>query len=323
MDGVAGLKEAGPQEISFFAHARYREDLESTRAGAVLVSDQPPPGHRAAFIRVRNPHLAFARIAQLFHPRPRFEPGVHSQAWVHPEAQVDPSATVMAHASVDRGARVGPRAVLFPGVYLGEGARVGEGSILYPNVTVREHCVVGARCILHASSVVGADGFGFAYDEKTPAHVKVPQAGIARLEDDVELGAGSCVDRGTTGETLVGRGSKIDNLVQIAHNVRIGALSILCAQVGISGSTELGAGAVLAGQVGVVGHLKLGAGMRAGAQSGIAQDVPDGESVSGYPAFPHKEWLRSVAAFKTLPELAREVRELRRELEKLQREKSK
>lgn len=318
--GLNGLSEAGPDELSFYGNARYHRQLATTRAGAVLVSEAPAPRAGTTFIRVAQPPLAFARIAQLFHPAPRHPPGVSPKAQVDPAAEVDPTATVMGLCTVASGARVGPRTVLFPGVYLGEDARVGADCLLYPNVVVREGCVLGDRVVVHASAVIGADGFGFAFDPAGPAHVKIPQAGIARVEDDVELGAGTCIDRATFGETVVGRGAKVDNLVQIAHNVKVGPLSILCAQVGISGSSEVGQGAVLAGQVGVVGHIRVGDLAKVGAQSGVAQDVEDGATVSGTPAFAHGDWLRASAALKGLTALSKEVRELRKRLDALERE---
>lgn len=317
--GVNGLEEGGPGELSFYGNTRYRKALEATRASAVLISGEPPFQRAGlSFVRVRNPHLAFAKVSALFHPRPRFQPGVREGARVHPGAQVDPSATVMAGATVEDRAQVGARAVLFPGVYLGEGAQVGEDSLLYPNVVVREGCLVGARCILHAGAVIGADGFGFALDLEVPEHFKIPQAGIVRIEDDVELGACTCVDRATLGETVVGRGTKVDNLVQLAHNVRVGPLTIICAQAGVSGSAEIGSGVVLAGQVGVVGHIRVGDMARVGAQSGVAHEVPDGAVVSGSPAFDHKEWLKASAAARELSALVKEVRGLRQRVEELE-----
>ncbi|MBX5484382.1 MAG: UDP-3-O-(3-hydroxymyristoyl)glucosamine N-acyltransferase, partial [Myxococcaceae bacterium] len=248
ISGVNGLEEAGPGELSFFGNSRYRKQLEATKASAVLVpaSGELPARRDLAFVRVPNPHLAYAKISAIFHPRPTFAAGISPKAHVHPEASVDSSATVMAGATVERGATVGARAVLFPGVYVGEQAVIGPDTLLYPNVVVRERCRVGARCILHAGCVIGADGFGFALDLEVPEHFKIPQAGIVRIEDDVEIGACSCVDRATTGETVIGRGSKIDNLVQVAHNVTIGPLTIVCAQAGISGSAKIGSGVVLA-----------------------------------------------------------------------------
>lgn len=320
--GLNGLVEAVPGELSFYGNPRYRRQYDATRASAVLVGRDAEPREHVSLVRVANPHLAFAQISQLFHPRPTYEAGVRPGAHVHPEASVHPDATVMAGATVDKGARVGARAVLFPGAYVGEASVVGEDSVLYPNVTVREHCQVGARVILHASCVVGADGFGFAFNPEGaqgPEHYKIPQAGIVRIEDDVEVGACTTIDRATLGETVIGRGTKIDNLVQIAHNVKVGPLSLLCAQAGVSGSSELGTGVVLAGQVGVVGHIRVGDMAKVGAQSGVAQDVEDGQVVSGTPAMPHREWLRTSAALGQLTDLLKEVRTLRRRVEMLEK----
>ena len=213
------------------------------------------------------------------------------------------------------------------GAHVLDGARVGDDCTLWPGAVVREHCIVGNRVVLQPNSVVGSDGFGFAFDLEAdgsgPMHRKVPQAGIARIEDDVELGACSCVDRATLGETVIGRGTKIDNLVQIGHNVRVGPLCLIVAQVGISGSTELGQGVILAGQAGIVGHLRIGDGARVGAQSGVAHDIADGDTVSGSPARPHREWLRLSAALPRVPELLREIRKLQQRVEQLEREKEK
>lgn len=324
IQGLNGLAEAGPGDVSFYGNTRYRKQYEATRASAVLVGLEVPAREGVSLVRVPHPHLAFAKLSQLFHPVRRPQAGVSPGAHVHPEARVHPEATVMAGAVVEAGASVGARSVLYPGVYLGEGASVGEDCTLYPNVTVREGCVVGSRVILHASCVVGADGFGFAFNpegEHGPEHFKVPQAGIVRIEDDVEIGACTCIDRATLGETVVGRGTKVDNLVQIAHNVKVGPLSLLCAQAGIAGSSELGTGVILAGQVGVVGHIRVGDMARVGSQSGVAHDVEDGQTVSGSPAVPHKEWLRQSAALGQLGDLLKEVRALRRRVELLEKEK--
>ncbi|HTS80648.1 MAG TPA: UDP-3-O-(3-hydroxymyristoyl)glucosamine N-acyltransferase [Myxococcaceae bacterium] len=310
--GLASLEEAGPGQLSFYGNPRYRKELGTTRASAVLL----PPGEAVtrtdvAWVRVASPHLAWARLLALFHPGPRPVAGIHPRAEVHPSARVDPSATVMALAVVDASAVVGPRSVLWPGSYVGEGTQLGEDCVLQPGAVVREKCTLGDRVLLQPGAVVGSDGFGFAFDSTGLAHVKVPQVGTVRIEDDVEVGAGSCIDRATTGETVIGRGTKIDNLVQIAHNVRVGPLSIVCAQVGISGSTEVGEGVVLAGQVGIVGHVHIGDGARIAAQSGVPHDVPAGQTFSGYPAVERSLWLRQSAALKQLPELLREIRQLR------------
>lgn len=322
--GVNGLSQAAPGELSFYANPRYRAQLQGTKASAVLLAAQPDAALPAGLstVRVSNPHLAFARISVAFHPAPAFEPGLRPGASVHPEAKVASTAAVMTQAVVERGACVGERSVLFPGAYVGEGAVVGDDCVLHPGACVLRGCILGNRVVLHACAVVGADGFGYAFDAEKPEHFKIPQAGIVRVEDDVDVGACSCIDRATLGETLIGRGTKIDNLVQIAHNVKVGPLSLICAQAGVAGSTELGTGVVLAGQVGVVGHLKVGNLAKIGAQSGVAQDVPDGAVLSGSPAFDHRQWLKSSAAYEKLPELVKELRALRRRVEALEKEKA-
>jgi UDP-3-O-[3-hydroxymyristoyl] glucosamine N-acyltransferase len=319
--GVAPLEDAGPGDISFLSNPKYRAAFEATRAGAVVVgpAEPAPPGRN--LLRAQNPYLAFARLSTLFHPPRAAVPGRAPQAFVHPEARVDPSAEVMPFAYVAAGAEVGAGSVLFPGVCLGPGAVVGRDCVLHANAVVREGCRLGDRVILQPGCVVGSDGFGYAFDPEGegggPRHYKVPQAGRAIVEDDVELGANACVDRGTLGDTVVGRGTKVDNLVQIAHNVAVGPLSILVAQSGVAGSTKLGAGVVAGGQVGFVGHLHIGDGARFGAQAGVASDVPAGETWSGTPARPHAAWLREDAALRRLPELLKEVRRLQKEIEAL------
>lgn len=320
--GVAGLEQAREGQLSFFGNQKYKKALAATRASAVLVGAGAPPRGEKTYIVVGNPHLAFARIGQRFHPVKQHQPGISPKATVHPTAQVDPSATVMDFATVGPGTVVGARAVLFPCVYLGEGVRIGQDSVLSANVCVMDGCSIGARCLLHPGVVIGADGFGFALDMSVPQHVKIPQAGIARVEDDVEIGASSCVDRATTGETVVGRGSKIDNLVQVGHNSTVGPLSILCAQVGLAGSTELGKGVVLAGQVGVAGHLRIGDLATVGAQAGVISDVDDGAVVMGTPSQPHRPYMRASALFIKLPELQKELRDLRKRLEALEKGKT-
>ncbi len=322
--GLAPLEEAKAGQLSFFSNTRYKRAFQATKASAVLVSESTVRNNGArnngvTLVKVANPQLAFARLSQLFFP-PRAHPaGISAAAVVHPEASVHPTATVMAHAVVSRGATVAAHAVLHPGAFVGEHAQIGEATVLHPNAVVYDRCVVGARCTLHASSVVGADGFGFVLDLQAQQHVKIPQAGIARLEDDVELGACSCVDRATLGETVVGRGTKIDNLVQVAHNVRIGALSILCAQAGISGSTQLGQGVVLGGQVGIAGHLEIGDLAKMAAQSGVAQDVEAGQTVGGTPALEAGTWKRAAVVYAQLPELLKELRDLKKRVAQLEK----
>ena len=235
---------------------------------------------------VADPYLAFARISALFHPRPSLAPGVDPRALVEPGAQIAPSATVMAFAFVGRGARIGARAAIYPQVFVGEGSVVGEDAVLYPHVVVRERCSVGARVVLQPGAVVGGDGFGFAFDAARPEHVKIAQAGAVEVQDNVEVGANSAIDRATSGATVIGRGSKIDNLVQIGHNVQVGPLCVLCGQVGLAGSSKLGRLVVCGGQVGIANHVCIADGSRIGAQSGIKDDIDAPGDYVGAPVQP-------------------------------------
>ncbi|MEW6490227.1 MAG: UDP-3-O-(3-hydroxymyristoyl)glucosamine N-acyltransferase [Thermodesulfobacteriota bacterium] len=313
--GVATLDEAGPEQLSFLANPKYRPLLAATRAGAVIVSPQDRLEGRNCLVSP-NPYLAFARAVAFLHPQVRPAPGVAPGAHVDPTAEVAPGAAVLPGAFVGAGARVGEETVLHPGVYVGPGARIGRGCLLHPNAVVQEECVLGDRVILQPGAVVGSDGFGFARDGAR--QVKIPQVGIVVLEDDVEVGAGTTIDRAALGETRVGRGTKIDNLVQLGHNVRVGEDCLLVAQVGVSGSTRVGNRVVLAGQVGVVGHVAIGDGAIVGAQSGVPADLPAGAVVSGSPAFAHPEWLKAQAVVRRLPELRRTVQKLEQRVRDLE-----
>jgi UDP-3-O-[3-hydroxymyristoyl] glucosamine N-acyltransferase len=320
---VAPLEQAGPGDISFFANVKYRAAFEASRASAVLVEPDAAAPEGRTLLRVNHAYLAFAKVATLFHPPAQAMPVLAEQAFVHPSARVDPSAEVMPFAFVGPDAVVGPRCILHPGAYLGPGARVGADCVLWPNAVVRDRCVLGDRVVLEPGCVVGSDGFGFAFDPKGeagsgPRHYKVPQTGIVVVEDDVELGANTCVDRATLGVTRIGRGAKIDNLVQLAHNVEVGPLSILVSQVGIAGSTKLGTGVMAGGQVGVVGHVHVGDGAKLLAQAGVSHDVPAGEIVFGSPARPRGLAARIEASLSRLPELVKRVRELEKKLERLE-----
>jgi UDP-3-O-[3-hydroxymyristoyl] glucosamine N-acyltransferase len=327
LEGVAPLEDATPAQISFFSNKKYRKAFEASRAGAVVVEpDAEVPAGRPV-LRIANAYLAFAKISTLFHPPREPMPEVAETAVVHPTAKVHPSAQVMPLASIGPGAEVGARTIVFPGAHVAEDAKVGEDCLVYQNVVIRERCVVGNRVILQPGCVIGSDGFGFAFDPEGdgngPRHFKVPQVGIVVVEDDVELGANTCLDRATLGTTRIGRGAKIDNLVMIAHNVHVGPLSILASQVGISGSTKLGMGVVAWGQVGVVGHLTIGDRAVLVAQAGVAHDVEPGARVAGSPAIPDVQWARNSAVFSRLTEMRRELRELRAEIERLRAEREK
>jgi UDP-3-O-[3-hydroxymyristoyl] glucosamine N-acyltransferase len=327
ISGVAPLESAGPSQIAFYANPRYRKELAATRAGAVIVSEDnlPHVPTSAARLVAPQPYVAFAKASALFHRELVVQSGIQRGALIDMTADVHSTAAIAPGAYVGPGAKIGAHTTLHAGARVLDRARVGEACVLWPGAVVRERCIVGDRVILQPNAVVGSDGFGFAFDLEGdgngPMHRKVPQAGIARVEDDVEVGACSCIDRATLGETVVGRGTKIDNLVQVGHNVHVGPLCLLVAQCGISGSTELGQGVILAGQVGVVGHLRIGDGARIGAQSGVAHDVAEGETLSGYPAIAHRDWLRMSVALPRVPELLREVRKLQQRVEQLEKER--
>ena len=313
---VRGIDEAGPGDVTFVSNPRYAGRLAATRASAVILSpdlETPLPSLVCA-----NPYLAYARAAALLHPERRPEPGVHPAASVHPTAVLGPGVHVGALAVVGPQVRIGARSVLHPLVTLYEGVTLGEDCLLHSGVQVREGCRLGHRVIVQNGAVVGSDGFGFAKDAEG-RYEKIPQVGTVEIEDDVEIGALVAIDRASLGVTRIGRGTKIDNLVQIGHSVTIGRDTVLAGQVGIAGSTKIGDKVTLAGQVGVAGHLELGDGVVASAQTGIPHSVPAGSFVSGYPAIENRAWLKASAVFARLPELQKRVRELERRIEELTR----
>ena len=317
---VAPIGEAAAGEITFLANPRYQKFLSDCRASAVIVGPGGGPGGdpRTAlnFLEAPDPYIAFAKILQLFQPSERFSGVVSPAAYVDETAMVADGVTIFPSAFVGAGVEVGRGSVLFPGVYLGAGAQVGSGCVLHANVVVREGCRIGDRVILHAGVVVGSDGFGYAGAGAN--RIKIPQIGIVVIEDDVEIGANTTVDRATLGKTVVGRGAKIDNLVQIAHNVVIGEHSVVAAQAGIAGSTKLGKNVTLAGQVGVVNHVEIGDGAMIGPQSGIPRSVPPGAVLSGgVAAAPHNEWLKVMTLLPQLPTLWSAVRRLEKEVARL------
>ncbi len=311
---VRPLDEAGPEDLSFLHNPRYEQQARVSRAGAVVVADPAALPGRDLLV-FDQPYLALARLLALLHPALPPEPGVHPSAIVAGDASLGEGVSLGPQAVIGAGTRVGDGTVIGAGCVLGREVEVGAGCFLHPNVTVEDRCTVGDRCILHAGVVIGSDGFGFA--TVGGVHHKVPQVGVVVVEDDVELGANVCVDRATLGETRIGRGTKVDNLVQIAHNVRVGEGSILVSQVGIAGSTKLGHHVVMAGQSGVAGHLEIGDGAQIAAKAAVFKSVPAGELYSGVPARPHREWMRSHAAVARLDRLRDRVRELERRLEEL------
>ncbi|HZQ93200.1 MAG TPA: UDP-3-O-(3-hydroxymyristoyl)glucosamine N-acyltransferase [Terriglobales bacterium] len=304
--GVAGIEEAGPGQLTFVANPRYAAAAKTTRAAAVIVADDFP-ALAIPTLRIRNPYLAFARAVDLFYAPPKYAPGVHPTAVVEKSAKIGPGGHIGPYVVVGENAEIGEGAVLLAHVVIYAGARIGKNFFAHAHSVVREHCRLGDNVVLQNGAVVGGDGFGYAKDGAR--WLKITQSGPAVLEDDVEVQANACVDRASVGETRVGRGTKVDNLVQVGHGSRVGENTLLCAQVGLAGSTRVGNSVILAGQVGVAGHCTLGDGMIATAQSGIPNDVPAGMTVSGYPAIENRQWLRCVAAFNRLPDIAKAVRQ--------------
>ncbi len=312
--GIAAIDRAGPEEISFIAHPRYERLLPDSRAGAVVVS--PALAHLdRPLIVAADPYLAYARMAAYFAPPREQWPGISEAAIIGPGVRLGREVSIAPLVYVGEGAALGDRVELMPGVVVGRGVRLGDDVRLYPQVTVLEGCTLGSRVTVHSGAVIGSDGYGYAFDGHR--HLKIPQLGTVVIEDDVEIGANCTIDRAALGETRIGAGAKIDNLVQIAHNVTVGEHSLLVAQVGISGSTRLGKYVTLAGQVGVAGHLEIGDRVRVGAQSGVPNSLPAGQTFTGYPAQPHKEWLRTMAALPKVPELIRKIKRLEKQVENL------
>lgn len=316
--GVATLDRAGPDQLSFLTNVKYRHAAAATRAGAVLVG----PHSRLAgpdLLEVEEPYLALAGLLELFHPAPARPRGVSPDARVGEGVRLGDQVAVGSFAVVEDGASLGDRVVVGAGCVVGEGCEIGSDSELKPRVVLYPGTRVGARCLVHAGVVLGGDGFGFATTAE--GHRKVPQCGHVVVEDDVEIGANSTVDRGALGQTTIGRGSKIDNLVMIAHGVQVGPETLMAAQAGIAGSTRLGARTTFAGQSGAAGHLEIADGSVVGAKSAVFGDLPQGAFVAGIPAVDHRIWKRSQALIRKLPEMQKEIRRLRERLAALERER--
>ncbi|GAB4488771.1 MAG: UDP-3-O-(3-hydroxymyristoyl)glucosamine N-acyltransferase [Thermodesulfovibrionales bacterium] len=313
--GVSDIAGARDGDITFLASAKYLPLIASCKASALIVKDYLDTA-AIPQIRAANPHYAFAKALEIFHPEARPAPGIDPAASVAPTASIAPDASVAAFVRVEEQAAIGNRTVIHPGVFIGKQTTIGSDCVIHPNVTIRDNVTIGDRVVIHAGTVIGSDGFGYVFERGE--HYKIPQVGGVIIEDDVEIGANVSIDRATIGHTFVGRGTKIDNLVQIAHNVRIGEKSIIVAQVGIAGSTELGSFVTLGGQVGVADHAKIDSGTMVGAQAGIAGHVEKGVYI-GSPAIPHKTWMRAQAVFSRLPDLQKKVRELENRLNALEK----
>jgi len=315
IDGVASLEDATAGGIAFLAEARHSDKLASSEAAAfilpkgVLSEDRP-------FISSDNPFLAFVEVMHLFYPSPPPR-GVDARAAIEKSAQIGRDASIFPNAYIGKGAVLGDRVTIYPGACIGADAIIGDDTIIYANVVICDGVEIGDRVIIHGGTVVGSDGFGFVWDGKK--HRKIPQVGNVVIGDDVEIGANSTIDRATLSSTIIERGTKIDNLVHIAHNCRVGENSILVGQVGISGSVDIGKNVILAGQAGVADHLNIGDGAIVAARSGVTRNVEAGEKVAGFPILPHMEWLRIQKTLLKLPEMKKQLNELGKKKEKTER----
>ena len=306
--GVAGIEQAGAGQLTFVSNPKYNAAAKTTKASAVIVAENFP-ALSTGMLRSKNPYLAWAKAIELFHQPPAYAPGIHPTAVVHPTAKVGKSAHLGPYVVVDEDAVIGDNATLLAHVVIYRGATIGNNFFAHAHAVVREFCRLGDNVVLQNGAVVGSDGFGFAKDDANHWH-KILQTGNVTIESEAEIQANACIDRASIGETRIGRGAKVDNLVHVGHSCTIGEDTLLCAQVGLAGTTDVGNNVILAGQVGVSGHVKIGDGAIAIAQSGIPHDVPAGAMVSGAPAIDHRLWLKCCAAYAKLPELAKAVRKL-------------
>ncbi len=316
------IEEAQNGALTFLYNPKYIEFIYNTSASIVLVNDDLELSKEVSptLVRVPNAYEALAKLLTLYEQYKPKKTGVEQPSFVAESATVGEGGYIGAFAYIGENVTVGNNVRIYPNVSISDGVTIGDNTILYSNVSVYEGCKVGANCIIHSGAVVGSDGFGFA-EQASGSRAKIPQIGIVIIEDDVEIGANTAIDRSTMGSTVIKRGSKLDNLVQIGHNVVVGEDAVLCGQVGIAGSTKIGNKVILGGQVGVNGHIELGNGVMAAAQSGIAGKLKDGEIVMGSPAFPAREYQRSAVVTRKLPEVYQKLNKLEKELAKLKEEK--
>ncbi|MCX7697599.1 MAG: UDP-3-O-(3-hydroxymyristoyl)glucosamine N-acyltransferase [Bacteroidales bacterium] len=308
---IAKIEEAKPGDITFLGNKHYEKYLYTTRASAIIVpkSFKPDKEIENVLIFVDNPYLAFTQLLIYLQPASQVTPYISPTAFIHDKAHVDPSSYVGHFTIIEEGARVGKHCMIYPQVYIGKNVTIGDHVILYPGVKIYSECQIGNNCIIHAGAVIGADGFGFLPNENGE-YIKIPQLGNVIIEDDVEIGANTTIDRSTLGSTKIGKGTKLDNLIQIGHNVEIGQHNVMAAQVGIAGSTKIGSHNQIGGQVGIAGHLKIGNKCQIGAQSGVIRNIEDGEIVVGAPAMPAKKFFKLHVLYLKLEEIFKKIEEL-------------
>ncbi len=314
ISGAASLAEATSSQVTFFGNARYLPALRQSKAAAAFVPADFTEQVAPALIKVGNPTLAFEKALERFAPPPvTYTPGIHPTAVIAPDVTLGEGVSIQPYAVIEAGASIGAGTVVGAHVFIGQESALGAGCQIYPHVTIRERALIGSRVVIHSGTVIGSDGFG--YEFAGGRHVKIPQTGIVQIDDDVEIGANVTIDRARFGRTWIQEGTKIDNLVQIAHNVVIGRHSIVVAQAGISGSSKLGQYVTIAGQVGIAGHIEIGDRVIVAAQSGISKDIPAGEVWFGYPAAPMREYKERLAYINRLDKLNARVRKLEQELD--------
>jgi UDP-3-O-[3-hydroxymyristoyl] glucosamine N-acyltransferase len=316
ISGAAGLDDASTGQITFLANPRYTPRVNTTKASAIYLAEDATIERDIPVLRAKDPYLAFTRALRLFHPEPQLAAAIHQSAVIDPTATVAENVWIGACSVIGPSSRIEEGARIYPNVTIYDGVTVGKDSVIHSGSVIRERTQIGERVVIHNNVVVGCDGFGYAKDEQR-SWLKIPQTGRVVIEDDVEIGAGTTIDRASVGESRIGRGTKVDNLVQIGHSCTVGEDTLLCAQVGLAGTSHIGNRVILAGQAGVAGHLTIGDDVVLTAKSATSHDVPEGKVISGIPAFDNKDWLRSTAAFRRLGEMHRRLRELEKKLEEL------
>lgn len=316
----AKIEEGVPGALSFLANPKYTNFIYETQSSIVLVNKDFTPEHevKATLIKVDNAYESLARLMTLYEMSQPKKTGIDPLAFISDKAKIGDGCYVGPFACIEEGAVIGNNVYIHPHVTVGSNAKIGNNCILYPHVTIYHDCRIGNNCILHAGAVIGADGFGFAPSPE--GYEKIPQIGIVILEDDVEIGANTCIDRATMGATIIHKGVKLDNMVQIAHNVEVGSNTVMASQVGIAGSAKIGEWCMFGGQVGVAGHIKVGNKVTVGAQSGIPGNTKSDIAIMGYPAIDHKQFTRSAIIYKKLPDMYAEIGKLQKELEELKKQ---
>jgi len=315
VSGVKGIDDAQEGDITYIVSSKYIEAAKNSRASAFIVKEKIEGFDRPQLI-VENPQLAFAKALELFYVKPHPYKGISEKAIVADTVKFGRNVTVYPFVYIDENVTIGDNTVIYPFTFIGKETSIGSDCLIYPNVTIREKVKIGSKVIIHSGSVIGSDGFGYIFHENR--HHKIPQIGGVIIEDDVEIGASVTIDRATTGDTIIGKGTKIDNLVQIAHNVKIGKNCIIVGQVGIAGSSQIGDGCILAGQVGISDHVEIESGTIITAKSGVMPGKLSRGVYSGIPVFPHREWLKANAIFQKLPELYKKIKELEEKIKKLE-----